>query len=73
MIPHDNPRNRAEGRDGVAREVYAIFACYLPDFAHHRVAELSPMPGVLVVLTTLPIGAAIEELSAITAASEPDE
>lgn len=53
-------------------EVYAIFACYLPDFAHHRIAELSPMPGVLVVLTTLPIGPAIEELSAIAAASEPD-
>lgn len=54
-------------------EVYAIFACYLPDSAHHRVAELSPMPGVLVVLTTPPIGAAIEELPAIAAASEPDE
>ena len=59
-------------------EVYAIFACYMlacymPASAHHRIAELSPMPGVLVVLTMLPIGAAIEELSAITAASEPDE
>jgi predicted nuclease of predicted toxin-antitoxin system len=45
----------------------------MPDFAHHRVAELSQMPGVLVVPTTMPIGAAIEELSAIGAASEPDE
>lgn len=31
------------------------------------------MSGVLVVPTTMPIGAAIEELSAIAAASEPDE
>ncbi|WP_460818712.1 hypothetical protein [Nocardioides korecus] len=45
----------------------------MPDFAHHRVAELSSMPGVLVVPTAMPIGAAIEELSAVAAASEPDE
>lgn len=45
----------------------------MPDFAHRRVAELSPMPGVLVVPTTMPIGAAIEELSTIAVASEPDE
>ena len=31
------------------------------------------MPGVLVVPTTMPIGAAIEELSTIAVASEPDE
>lgn len=45
----------------------------MPDFAHHRVAELSPMPAVLVVPTTMPIGVAIEELSAIASASESDE
>lgn len=45
----------------------------MPDFAHQRVAAGALMPGVLVVPSTMPIGAAISELSAIAAASEPDE
>ncbi|MEX1209819.1 MAG: hypothetical protein WEA35_02975 [Candidatus Nanopelagicales bacterium] len=60
--------SRAKGRVLVTHDVRTM-----PDFAHHRVAELWPMSGVLVVPTTMPIGAAIEELSAIAAASEPDE
>lgn len=57
-----------QGRVLITHDVRTV-----PDFAHQRVAELSPMPGVLVVPTSMPIGAAIEELSAIAVASEPDE
>lgn len=45
----------------------------MPDFAHQRVAAGLPMPGVLVVPTVMPIGAAIDELAVVAAASDPEE
>jgi predicted nuclease of predicted toxin-antitoxin system len=45
----------------------------MPDFAHQRVAATRLMPGVFVVPTTMAIGAVIDELSAVAAASESDE
>lgn len=45
----------------------------MPDFAHERISAGLPMPGVLLLPTTMPIGAAIDDLAAIAAASEPDE
>lgn len=45
----------------LARPLIAHDIRTMPDFAHHRVAELSPMPGVLVVPTMMSIGASIRE------------
>ncbi|MEO6577547.1 MAG: DUF5615 family PIN-like protein [Candidatus Limnocylindria bacterium] len=45
----------------------------MPDFAHQRVGAGLVMPGVFVLPTTLPVGAAIEELVVIVAASDADE
>lgn len=42
----------------------------VPDFAYERVAAGLPMPGVFVVGTRLPIGAAIAELSLVVSASD---
>lgn len=42
-------------------------------FAYERVGAGLPMPGVLVVLRSLPIGAAVEELVLVAEALEPEE
>lgn len=45
----------------------------MPDFAHQRVAARLPMPGIFVLPTMMPIGAAIDELALIVEASDPSE
>lgn len=45
----------------------------IPGFAHARVAGGSPMPGVLLVPTSLPVASAIDELATIAEASEQAE
>lgn len=45
----------------------------MPDFAHQRVAAGLPMPGIFVLPTMMPIGAAIDELALIVEASDPRE
>lgn len=45
----------------------------MPDFAHQRVAAGPPMPGIFVLPTPMPIGAAIDELALIVEASDPSE
>lgn len=57
-----------DGRVLVSHDIKTV-----PDFAHDRVAAGQPMPGVFVVPTSMPIGEAIDELSLVAEASEPDE
>lgn len=45
----------------------------MPDFAHARVAEEQPMPGVFVLNDRLPVRQAIDEILLIDDCSEPSE
>lgn len=45
----------------------------MADFAHQRVAAELPMPGIFVLPTMMPVGAAIDELALIVEASDPSE
>ncbi len=45
----------------------------IPDFAHKRVASGLPMPGAIIVRSTLPIAIVIDELVIIEAASAPED
>ena len=45
----------------------------MPDYAHHRLRAGLPMPGMVVVPETMPIGQAIEKLALLIGGSFDDE
>lgn len=45
----------------------------MPDFAYQRVVQGQPMPGVIVIRWSTPVGQAIEELLILVGACLPDE
>lgn len=45
----------------------------LPAYAYHRLAAVKPMPGLIIVRTSLPVGAAINELLMILTCCQPEE
>ncbi|MGL5825408.1 MAG: DUF5615 family PIN-like protein [Nocardioides sp.] len=45
----------------------------MPEFANQRVSSGLPMAGVIIVPTTMPMGAVIEELAVILGATDADE
>jgi hypothetical protein len=61
-------RTAADGRVLVTHDVKTI-----PKHAYERVKAGQPMPGVLAVPDTMPIGAAIEDLVLIVECCQPTE
>lgn len=58
---------------GAGRVLLTHDIATIPDHAHRRVVAGLPMPGVVIVRSTLSIATAIDEILLIAGASEPGE